>query len=260
MFMKAMIFAAGLGSRLGAITQHKPKALVEVGGVPMLKRVILKLKDAGVSEFVVNVHHHALDIEDYLSANENFGVDIRVSDERELLLDTGGGLLHARRLLDGNEPIIVHNVDIMTDFDVAGMVAAHERSRSDATLLVAQRKTSRYLLFDDRMRLAGWTNVNTGEVRSPWTGDVEPGRLRMLAFGGVHIVDPSTVFDALSEYGGGENQVFSITPFYTDSCRRLKINGYIPEEDYNWIDIGKPESLMAAESIVAKLRQIPSEG
>ena len=117
--MKAMIFAAGLGSRLGEITARIPKAMVEVGGEPMLKRVILKIKETGVSTIVINVHHFASQIEDYLKKNDNFGADIHISDERSLLLDTGGGLLKARHLLEGNEPILIHNVDILTDFDIS---------------------------------------------------------------------------------------------------------------------------------------------
>lgn len=248
--MKAMIFAAGLGTRLGQITQSCPKALVEVGGEPMLKRVILKLKAAGVREMVVNVHHRADDIIEYLRANGNFGLDIRISDERSQLLDTGGGLLKARPMLDGAEPILLHNADILTDFDIAGMLSAHEDSGADATLLVADRKTSRYLLFDRDMKMTGWENVRTGEVRSPWPGfnrsDSGP-----LAFGGVHIVSP-TVFPALENYS--REPKFSITPFYTDLCSTLYIKGYTPGESFRWIDIGKPESLTEAENIVSALR------
>ena len=250
--MKAMIFAAGLGTRLGAITQCKPKALVEVGGEPMLKRVILKLKDAGIKEIVVNVHHHATDIIDYLSANSYFGIHIAVSDERDKLLDTGGGLLQARNLLEGEEPILVHNADILTDFDLNEMMCRHEASASQATLLVADRPTSRYLLFDDKMRMVGWKNITTDEVRSPWADDITVTATR-LAFGGVHIIS-SDIFKNLAAYGLKHGEKFSMTPFYIEKCSELIICGFMPEKQYNWIDIGKPESLIAAENIASRLQ------
>lgn len=256
--MKAMIFAAGLGTRLGDITREKPKALVEVGGEPMLKRVILKLKSAGIREMVVNIHHYGQTIIDYLNANGNFGISIAVSDERDQLLDTGGGLLKARGLLGGEEPILIHNADILTDFDIQEMERAHSLSKSDATLLVANRVTSRYLLFDRDMRMVGWKNVKTGEVRSPFGNLMEnpdyiADEIQLFAFGGVHIVNPA-IFPMLASFT--DEAKFSITPFYTDSCSVLKIKGYLPSQEYNWIDIGKPDSLTAAENIVSKLRQI----
>ncbi|MCM1076603.1 MAG: sugar phosphate nucleotidyltransferase [Bacteroides sp.] len=253
--MKAMIFAAGLGTRLGEITKNKPKALVEVGGEPMLKRIILKLKDAGITDMTINVHHHAQDIIDYLASNSDFGVSISISDERDKLLDTGGGLLRARRFLEGNEPILLHNADILTDFDIAGMKEAHESAHAQATLLVAERDTSRYLLFDRDFRMKGWENVKTGEIRSPWT-DFNIADTIPLSFGGVHIVSPE-IFPLLAAYGN--NQKFSITPFYTDRCDTLYIYGYKPTEQFNWIDIGKPDSLIAAENIASRLRPIQQQ-
>ncbi len=252
--MKAMIFAAGLGTRLGEITRDTPKALVEVGGIPMLARVLLKLKVAGVSYIVVNVHHHAQAIVSYLVANNNFGIDIRISDESDRLLDTGGGLLKARPLLDGSEPILLHNADILTDFDIRKMQDAHESSSRDVTLLVSQRSTSRYLLFDREGRMTGWTNVRTGEVRSPFGLD-SVGNMCMKAFDGVHIVNP-TIFPLLRQYAEAESK-FSITPFYTDMCRRLDIESYTPAENFHWIDIGKPDSLRLAENTLSEFRQTP---
>ena len=156
-----MIFAAGLGTRLRPLTDNKPKALVEVAGKPMLERVILRLKRSGVDEIVVNVHHFGQQIIDFLYANDNFGVTIHVSDEREELLDTGGGILKARKWLDGGEPVIVHNADILTDFDLDEMMCQHVASEAVATLLVAERDTARYFVFNDAMRLQGWTNIKT---------------------------------------------------------------------------------------------------
>lgn len=248
--MKAMIFAAGLGTRLGEITHHKPKALIEVGGEAMLKRVILKLKSAGVDEFVVNVHHLAQQIEDYLKLNDNFGVRINISDERDVLLDTGGGLLKARKYFNDGEPFIVHNADILTDFDIINMLEEHKRIGADVSLLVADRPSSRHLLFNIDMFMTGWENTGNKEIRSPWD-EATVAASRPFAFGGVHILNPE-VLDTLGTYGG--NEAFSITPFYTDMCATLKISGYIPRDEYQWIDIGKPESLMRAQSIVSKLR------
>lgn len=250
--MKALIFAAGLGTRLGSITQTCPKALVEVGGEPMLKRVILKLKRTGIDDMVVNIHHHADMIRDYLSSNNNFGVNILLSDESNELLDTGGGLLKAKDLLGTDSPVLLHNADILTDFNVSEMIESHRKSEADVTLLVAQRTTSRYLLFDDTLRMKGWTDIRTGEIRSPWPDD-EASACQKLAFGGVHIVNPS-VFPLLENYS--REAKFSITPFYTSSCKSLRISGFIPAENYNWVDIGKPESLKVAENIVSGFQPI----
>lgn len=163
--MKAMIFAAGLGTRLRPLTDNCPKALVEVGGKPMLGRVMQRLIDAGVTEAVVNVHHFAGMIKEYLTANNNFGITVHVSDESDLLLDTGGGILRARQWLDGGEPFIVHNADILSDVDLAAMYRAHEASGADATLLVAHRQSSRYLAFGNAdSRLHGWINTTTGQT------------------------------------------------------------------------------------------------
>lgn len=245
--MKALIFAAGLGTRLRPLTDNCPKALIEVGGVPMLQRVILKLKSAGVSEIVVNVHHLADKIVNFLKENDNFGMDIHISDESDLLLDTGGGILKARKWLDGDEPFIVHNADIFTDFDICKMMMTHDDSGADVSLLVDHRVTSRYLLFKDD-RMVGWENVKSGEIRSPWNlsdyQDVTP-----MAFGGVHIINP-VIFKYLEQE---KVKVFSITPFYTQHCKELKILGFTPNTHYDWVDIGRPESLAIAQNIASAL-------
>ena len=156
--MKAMVFAAGLGTRLRPLTDHQPKALVNVGGVPMLERVILRLKGAGFDDITVNVHHFGEQIIDFLQTKRYAGVTIHISDERDLLLDTGGGILKAKPFLEGNEPFLVHNADIMTDIDLGALYRHHLAHRAEATLVVSQRNTSRYLLFDAQQRLQGWTN------------------------------------------------------------------------------------------------------
>ncbi|MBR7049803.1 MAG: NTP transferase domain-containing protein, partial [Prevotella sp.] len=158
---QAMIFAAGLGTRLKPLTDTMPKALVRVGGKPLLEHVVLRLKDAGYERIVVNVHHFADQIIDFLKEQNNFGLDIRISDEREALLETGGGIKKALPLFDPTEPILIHNVDILSNLDLQSLP-------TDAPLLVvSQRQTKRYLLFDDDMRLQGWTNIETGEVKGP---------------------------------------------------------------------------------------------
>lgn len=236
--MKALIFAAGLGTRLKPFTESHPKALVPVGGEPMLGRVIRAVKDAGVSEIVVNVHHFADQIEQFLAANGNFGVDIRVSDERRLLLDTGGGLLHARRFLDGTEPILLHNADVLTDFPLSGLTL-----RGDATLAVSSRASSRQLRFDPEGRLCGWINHNSGETK----GRTEGGELR--SFNGIHLVSPR-IFPALEDYG---EEVFSLTPFYVKNASKLEIYAHDISR-YKWFDVGRPESLDAACQWVDSLR------
>ena len=163
--MKAMIFAAGLGTRLRPLTDNMPKALVPVAGKPMLERVILRLKEAGFNEITVNIHHFGEQIIDFLRAHDNFGTEIHISDERGMLLDTGGGIKKARPFLDGQEPFLVHNADILTDIDLAGLYRHHLESDAESTLLVSERKTSRYLLFDDDYHLHGWINKSTGEVK-----------------------------------------------------------------------------------------------
>lgn len=246
--MKAMIFAAGLGTRLGDLTKDQPKAMVEVGGKPMLCRVIEKVESIGVNALVINVHHHADVIESYLKKNDNFGLDIRISDERKKLLDTGGGVLAAMQLLEGSEPILLHNADILTDFDIREMLNAHVDSGSDVTLLTSERTTSRYLLFDKDGVMRGWKNEKTGEVKP---AGLDESGLEKLAFGGVHIISPA-VFPLLEAYRDEHGDVFSITPFYVENCGKLKIKSYRPTEKYRWIDVGKPETLAKARQMFEK--------
>lgn len=242
-----MIFAAGLGTRLRPLTDHKPKALVEINGVPMLERVLRRVIAAGCDDIVVNVCHFGEQIIDFLAAKDNFGVTIHISDERQQLLDTGGGVLAARRWLEGDEDILIHNADILTDLDLNAMIDFHVQSGADATLLVKPRNTARYLLFD-RERLCGWTNIQTGEVR-PQGLVYDANVMQALAFGGVHVIS-GRIFRVLEQYS--REPKFSITPFYVDSCRALKIMGYQPKESYQWHDIGKIESLQAAEEAMSK--------
>ena len=240
--MKAMIFAAGLGTRLRPLTDHTPKALVSVAGKPMLERVILRLKEAGFNDITVNIHHFGEQIIEFLRANNDFGITIHLSDERDMLLDTGGGIKKARPFLDGNEPFLVHNADILSDINLAELYRHHRESNAEATLLVSQRQTSRYLLLDDANRLHGWINKSTGEVK-PAGFDYRETKYRELAFGGIHIISPS-LFHLMDD--GQWDGKFSIIPFYLSACTKVHIQGY-PLQGFRWFDIGKPETLAQAE-------------
>ena len=250
--MKALIFAAGVGSRLKPFTDMHPKALAKVGGMTMLERTIRRVHEAGADRIVVNVHHFATQIIEYLHLHNDFGLDIAVSDESDVLLDTGGGLLHARGLLnaESDEPVILHNADILTDAPLAEMVDSHLRSEADATLLVGRRRSSRMLYFDSCNRLAGWSNLKTGEGKPVGFNPASPC-CRPLAFGGVHIVRPSAVFPYLEKYAAAHGEVFSITPFYVAALSDLRIVGFTPHNYYMWHDIGTPEKLACAEADLA---------
>ena len=224
---QAMIFAAGLGTRLKPLTDTMPKALVRVGGQPLLWHVIMKLKAAGYERLVVNVHHFANQIVDYLADHDYFGLDIRISDETEALLETGGGIKKALSLFDQESPILIHNVDILSNLDLNALPM-------DAPLLVvSQRSTKRYLQFDDTMRLIGWKNVETGEVK---------GREGMsLAFSGIHVFHPSLA-PLLADWPDR----FPIMDFYLQACANHMIRGY-EAHDLRLLDVGKLDTLDQAE-------------
>ena len=244
--MKAMIFAAGLGTRLRPITDTLPKALVPVAGQPLLHHVIVKLRDAGYDDLVVNVHHFADQIKDYLAAHD-FGIKIQISDETEELLETGGGIAHARELLlPTSEPILIHNVDILSNLDLAWFRSA-VRSDALSTLLVSERQTSRYLLFGPDMRLMGWTNVATGEVRSPYPPEALKDCKR-YAFSGIHNVSPA-IFDAFEKAGFSGR--FPIMDFYLQQCANYPIYGVVAD-NLQLIDVGKLDSLTQAEDFLKK--------
>lgn len=242
-----MIFAAGLGTRLRPLTNDRPKALVEIGGKTMLERVITRLAEAGFDDITVNIHHFGDKIIDFLQQHNYFGLNIHISDERDLLLDTGGGILKARPMLDGNEPVLVHNADILTDIDLHAMWKSHIESGAMATLLVKDRKTSRYLVFDDDYRLQGWINHSTGETRP--AAFVRREGMREMAFGGIHVISTS-IFNHLEKYSQEGQAKFSITPFYVDMCRSHLIKGYVQDTPYTWLDVGKPETLKQAEELL----------
>lgn len=245
--MKAMIFAAGLGTRLRPLTDTMPKALVPVDGVPLLRRVATRLIDAGVSELVINTHHFAEQIASYVAAGQGFGVPVHLSPEPEQLLETGGGILHARRFLEGGGPFLVHNVDILSNLDLRRFIA-EARPEALATLVVSPRKTSRYFLFDEGTRLVGWTDLRTGEVRTPFPG-LDPGRCRALAFAGIHLVS-DRIFSVMDAYGMEGR--FSIVDFYLRAAAEHPIYGYVPD-GLRIVDVGKLDSLEAAAALVRGL-------
>ncbi|MBP3202662.1 MAG: NTP transferase domain-containing protein [Bacteroidales bacterium] len=245
--MKALIFAAGLGTRLKPITDTLPKALVPVCGEPLLYHVICKLRSAGYDELVVNVHHFPEQIKAYL-ASHDFGVKIGISDESERLLETGGGIAHARTLLEPlDQPFLIHNVDIVSNLDLSWF-RSETRPGALATLLVSERQTSRYLLFNGEMRLVGWTNVATGEVRSPYPG-LRPEECRRFAFAGIHNIGPG-IFDAFAALDMPER--FPIMDFYLKACADYPIYG-VPAPDLTLVDVGKIDTLADAERICATL-------
>ena len=248
-----MIFAAGLGTRLKPITDTMPKALVPVCGQPLLYHVINKLVAAEYEDLVVNVHHFPDQIIHYLHSHD-FGARIAVSDERDFLRETGGGIRYAKHLLtedeipgqagnDGIEPFIVHNVDIVSNLDLNWLREQH-REGALATLVASERKTQRYFLFDEDNRLKGWTNIATGEVRSPFP-DINPDRCRKLAFAGIHLMSPA-IFDAFDRYGFGDR--FSIVDFYLRACADYPIYAAVPPE-FQLVDVGKKETLSEAERV-----------
>jgi NDP-sugar pyrophosphorylase family protein len=210
-----------------------PKALVRVMDRPLLAHVIQKLKTAGFERIVVNVHHFAQQIVDYLAANGNFGLDIRISDETGGLLETGGGIRKALPLFDLTSPILIHNVDILSNLDLAALPA------DESLLVVSERKTKRYLQFDDTMRLVGWKNIETGEVK---------GReARSLAFSGIHVLGPS-MFPLLEDWP----QRFPIMDFYLAVCNQQLIRGY-EACNLRLLDVGKLDTLEQAELFLKQL-------
>lgn len=243
--MQAMIFAAGLGTRLKPLTDTMPKALVRVDGIPLIEHVAEKMKCAGVERIVVNVHHFAGQVISFLHDNGNFGMDIRISDESDMLLDTGGGIKKALPMFIPDEPVLIHNVDILSNVDLRWLYEKHDGA--DATLLVSRRVTKRYLLFADDMRLVGWTNVETGEVKSPYPG-LDVSDCRMFAFSGIHVFSPR-LFPLMD----GFPEKFGIIDFYLRVCDTVVIRGCV-KEDLKLLDVGKLDTLAAAEKFLADER------
>ena len=237
-----MIFAAGMGTRLKPLTDTMPKALVPIAGMPLLEHVVLKLKSAGFNEIIVNVHHFPEQIIDFIRQKNAFDIRIEISDERNMLLETGGGIRNAAWFFDDGKPFLVHNVDILSNVDLNEAYHAHESQNVLATLVVSKRDTFRYLLFEDNNRLRGWTNLKTKEVKPHGLNEME--KLQQLAFTGIQIVSPK-IFDLMKH----SESRFSIIDFYLSQIAEWQINGFIPA-NLKMIDVGKLNVLDEAEMFV----------
>ena len=240
--MKAMIFAAGLGTRLKPLTDNLPKALVSIAGIPLLENIILKLKSAGFYEMIVNVHHFPDQIIDFLKQKDFFGIRIEISDEREELLDTGGALKKAVWFFDDGKPFLVHNVDILSNLDLLSLYQTHCESNSMASLVVSKRETFRYLLFNENLRLCGWLNTKTGETKPKNLNDLTI--YNQLAFSGIQVLS-TQIFDLMNNFP----TKFSIMDFYLTNFDQNKISAYIPH-NLKMLDVGKIHILEEAERFV----------
>lgn len=233
--MKALIFAAGLGTRLKPFTESHPKALAQVNGVALLERNIKYLQSYGINDFVINIHHFGGQILAFLAENDNFGANIEISNESDELLETGGGLLFAKRFLESEPDFLIMNVDILTDLNITNFVKHHLNKGRMITLAVSDRNSSRKLLFNDQMLLKGWKNLINNQKKV--VGGIF--KLRELAFSGIHCIN-SDIFDKITRTGK-----FSIMDEYMDLMKDDYIIGY--QHTANLIDVGKPESIEEAE-------------
>jgi len=238
--VKAFLLAAGLGTRLQEHTHDKPKALVSLAGKPLLQHAIERLKSFGISDITINVFHFAEQVISFIEKNQSFGVNIRVSDERDQLLDTGGGLKKASSLLKGNEPILIYNVDVISNLDLNLLLNYHLQHNALATLVVRPRETSRYLMFDPNLQLAGWKNFGNGESRISRPGSFE--NARPLAFSGIHIIQPK-MLELITEEGK-----FPIIDLYLRLAKNHAIKAFVDNSTI-WMDVGKPDQLRAAEML-----------
>lgn len=275
--MRAMIFAAGLGTRLKPLTDTLPKALVPLAGKTLLQWQIERLKAAGITDIVVNVHHFPDMIINYLRENDNFGCRIAVSDERDMLLETGGGLRKAKELLTSSpnsliasSPILICNVDILSNIDLPTLLQAYNPEEM-GVVVVSPRETQRYLLFDHDNRLRGWTNIATGEVRPaslvsslnilPPTGEadlqakptyqLQRSDLSPLAFSGMQVLNPR-IFDVMDKVVAEKGDKFSLIDLYLSIAEKEILRAFIPE-NYRMMDVGKIAQLSEAESFAASL-------
>ena len=258
--MKAMIFAAGLGTRLKPLTDTLPKALVPLAGKTLLQWQIERLKAAGITDIVVNVHHFPDMIINYLRENDNFGCRIAISDERDMLLETGGGLRKAKSLLTGirfpesgcpEDPILICNVDILSNIDIPTLLRAYNPDEM-GMVVVSSRDTQRYLLFDYDNRLRGWTNIATGEVRGPLSDNHYPiANTRKLAFSGMQVLNPR-IFEVMEKVVAEKGEKFSLIDLYLSIAEKEILRAFIPE-NYRMMDVGKINQLSEAEAFAEAL-------
>ncbi|MGB1204364.1 MAG: nucleotidyltransferase family protein [Chitinophagales bacterium] len=240
--MKAMIFAAGLGTRLRPLTNNKPKALVEINNTTLLEYCIRRLKFFGYTDIIVNIHHFGKQIISFLEANNNFGINISISDERDLLLNTGGGLKKAASFFGENEDFLVVNVDILHNIDFNLMRKTHIENKNLVTLAVSKRKTSRYLLFDENNNLGGWQNVSTGKVKIAKASKILT-TYNSLAFSGLQMVN-AKIFNFMPQ-----ESVFSIIDVYLKTASKAQLMAFQHEADI-WLDVGKHDALAKAATMV----------
>jgi len=229
--MKAMIFAAGLGKRLGSITQNIPKALVDINGKTVLHRAVERCSSFGFDDIIINVHHFADMVEDEVKRLNNMGFRISVSDEREMLLENGGGLYKAKSFFD-NEPFLMYNVDIISDLDLSALYRLHTEKKGLATLAVRNRPGKRFLLIDNQGQLWGWRNISTGEIILAGGNEEE---LSEIAFSSMHIAEPE-IFNYMKE------GIYTMIDLYLRLAAEHKIYTLKHDEGY-WVDVGTPESL-----------------
>ena len=243
--MKAMILAAGLGTRLKPLTDNRPKALVEINGVTMLERLILKLREDGFKRIVVNVHHFSGMVKEFL-ASRDFGVEIIVSDESESLLDTGGGIVKAMPLLFGGDssPVLIHNVDIIGNADLRNLMEQAKQENFGALLLVSDRDSSRKLIFDPRMALRVWHYLKNNSFRPKSYNEKEGDR--ELAFSGIYVMSKSGVEEMKETMGEGK---YSVMDYFLSENRKREVRGQW-QRDLNLIDIGKPATLLQAQNLL----------
>ena len=254
-----MIFAAGLGTRLKPLTDTLPKALVPLAGKTLLQWQIEKLKAAGIRDIVVNIHHFPDMIINYLKDNDNFGCNIQVSDERDMLLETGGGLrkaeekfrsLGVQEFRSSNEGILICNVDILSNIDIPTLLQSYNPNEM-GVVVVSERETQRYLLFNEKNRLCGWTNIATGEVRGPIADYQSPIANRQLAFSGMQVLSPR-IFDCMDEVVKQKGEKFSLIDLYLSIAQKEILRAYIPE-NYRMMDVGKIDQISEAESFASSL-------
>lgn len=241
--MKAMILAAGLGTRLRPLTNFRPKALVEVNQMPLLEIAIRRLKYFGFEEIIINVHHFAEQIIQFLEKNNHFDIRIEISDERNQLLETGGGLKKAAHFFDDGKPFLLSNTDILSDIDLRAFYQQHIDSKAMATLAVRRRDTSRYLIFNERQNLHGWVNTKTGKMIASRHNSKQ---LQLMAFSGFHVINPE-IFKLMPS-----DTTFSIIDTYLDASAQHDIIAYPHDGDF-WLDVGKTNALKEAEGLAKKL-------
>jgi NDP-sugar pyrophosphorylase family protein len=241
--MKAIIFAAGLGSRLKPWTDQHPKALAPVNGKSLLERNVLYLQQFGIRELIVNVHHFADQIIQAITDNHGWGSTITISDETDQVLETGGGLQKAGWYFTNETDFVVMNVDILTNLILGDMIAAHQRSACLATLAVTERSTSRYFLFNPKGELCGWRNVQTGEEKpAELASHPDYAALQQKAFSGIHVIN-SSIFSKMQQQGK-----FSMVEVYLDLMQNNSIQCFDHSQS-KFIDVGKPESVAKAEAL-----------